>query len=55
MLDIIVLNQLQEQLQLAKLLSNWLHSPEGKRRADKLEKSAQELSALKLALAMENP
>lgn len=112
MLDIIVLNQLQEQFQLAKLLSNWLRSPEGKRRADrrvgkcqdalnqasrqfdilkaeqtslfehyadniingedyaetmsllreklnlaanKLEKSAQDLATLKLALTMENP
>lgn len=112
MLDIIVLNQLQEQFQLAELLSNWLRSPEGKRRADrcvgkcqdalnqasrqfdilkaeqtslfehyadyiineeeyaetmsllkenlnlaanKLEKSAQDLATLKLALTMENP
>lgn len=112
MLDIIVLNQLQEQFQLAKLLSNWLRSPEGKRRAvrrvgkcqdalnhasrqldilkaeqtclfehyadniingedyaetmsllreklnltaNKLEKSAQGLATLKLALTMENP
>ena len=112
MLDIIVLNQLQEQFQLAKLLSNWLRSPEGKRQADrrveksqnalnqasrqfdilkaeqtslfehyadniineeeyteslsllrenlnltanKLEKSAQDLATLKLALTMENP
>ena len=112
MLDIIVLNQLQEQFQLAELLSNWLRSPEGKRRADRcvgkcqdalnhasrqfdilkaeqtslfeyyadniineedytetmsllreklnlaaneLEKSAQELATLKLALTMENP
>ena len=112
MLDIIVLNQLQEQFQLAELLSNWLRSLEGKRRADrrmekcqdvlnqasrqfdilkaeqislfehyadniineeeyaetmtllkenlnlaanKLEKSAQNLATLKLALTMENP
>ena len=112
MLDIIVLNQLQEQFQLAKLLSNWLRSPKGKQQADryvekcqdalnqtsrqadilkaeqaslfehyadniineseyaetmsllkeklnlaanKLEKSAQKLNTLKLALTMENP
>lgn len=35
MLDIIVLNQLQEQFHLAELLSNWLRSSEGKRRADR--------------------
>lgn len=41
MLDIIVLNQLQEQFQLAELLSNWLRSPEGKRRADRRVEQCQ--------------
>ena len=42
MLDIIVLNQLQEQFQLAELLSNWLRSPEGKRRADRNMEKCQD-------------
>lgn len=39
MLDMIVLNQLQTQCQLARLLSSWLRSPEGK------QKSCQQIEA----------
>lgn len=39
MLDMIVLNQLQTQCQLSRLLSSWLHSPEGK------QKSCQQIEA----------
>lgn len=39
MLDMIVLNQLQTQCQLARLLSSWLRSPDGK------QKSCQQIEA----------
>lgn len=42
MLDMIVLNQLQTQCQLARLLSSWLRSPDGKQKACKQIETYQE-------------
>ena len=44
MLDMIVLNQLQAQCQLARLLSSWLHSPDGK------QKSCQQIETYQKSL-----